>query len=100
VIRAIVFLPEAEDEVAAALEWYEPRRPGIGADFLAELDLAVRTIAEHPEAWPVWRERHPFRKRAMERFPFVVFFRIAATEIRIIAVAHARRRPGYWIDRR
>jgi len=73
----LVFLPEAEDEVTAALEWYEKRRAGLGVDFLAEIEIAARTIAEHPEAWPVWREGHPYRKRRMVRFPFVVFFRVA-----------------------
>jgi toxin ParE1/3/4 len=100
VIRPLVLLPEAEGEIVAALEWYEQRRPGLGVDFLADLEIAIRDIWEHPEAWPVWRPKFPFRKRVMARFPYVIMYRITDEQIRVVAVAHAKRRPGYWAERR
>jgi hypothetical protein len=33
-------------------------------------------------------------------YPFVVFFYIRAGIAIVLAVAHAKRRPGYWADRR
>jgi hypothetical protein len=35
----------------------------------------------------------------LRRFPFVIIFREAAVRIEILAIAHGRRRPGYWRDR-
>jgi len=35
----------------------------------------------------------------LKHFPYVVFFRIDAAAVEIIAVAHAKRRPGYRLDR-
>ena len=51
--------------------------------------------------------RRPFRRtrrvgitRArLPRFPYAVIFMDLGTEIRVLAVAHAKRRPGYWLDR-
>ena len=39
------------------------------------------------------------RKYVFPRFPFILFFRMLKEEIQIIAVAHAKRRPGYWKSR-
>jgi hypothetical protein len=35
----------------------------------------------------------------LRRFPFVVFYSIDGASIDVYAVAHAKRRPGYWLDR-
>ncbi len=40
------------------------------------------------------------RKRVLGRFPFTIHFRFDAREIVIMAVAHQKRRPGYWSRRR
>lgn len=50
-LTAVVrFLPHAREELTASAEWYEARRPGLGVEFLAEIDEAVGQISEHPEA--------------------------------------------------
>lgn len=41
----------------------------------------------------------PYRRVLMQRFPFAVYYEIAEDQIRIIAVAHQRRLPGYWKGR-
>jgi hypothetical protein len=49
-----------------------------------------------PEQWPIWRSDRPYRKRVLGRFPYVIFHVIEA--IVVLAVAHTKRRPGYWLD--
>jgi toxin ParE1/3/4 len=39
------------------------------------------------------------RKFTLHRFPFVIFYQEHAAKIQVLAVAHARRRPGYWKTR-
>jgi plasmid stabilization system protein ParE len=63
------------------------------------VDKAFESIRENPEACPVWRADRSYRKRLLKRFPYIVFFRIDAATVEIVAVAHAKRRPGYWVDR-
>jgi plasmid stabilization system protein ParE len=99
--RRVVFLRPAREELATAAEWYEERRPGLGVELVAEIDEAVAQLSEQPQAWPLWRVDRPYRKRALDRFPYVVFYALTASgDIEIAAVAHASRKPGYWLERR
>ena len=91
--------PEAEAELANAALWYESKRAGLGADFVAEIDEALEQIAEAPMNFPTWREARPFRRLVVRRFPYLVFFTVSDDVIQILAFAHAKRRPGYWKDR-
>ncbi len=36
----------------------------------------------------------------LQRFPYVIFFETEADRVVVWAVAHAKRRPGYWVARR
>lgn len=72
--------PEAKQETEAAVGWYERRRQGLGLELLGELELGVR-------------------RAAARRFPYFIAFIEIRNVIRILAVAHERRRPGYWAAR-
>jgi len=98
--RTLRVLPDAEAELVSATIWYEDKRPGLGVEFVAIVDQALQSILEHPEACPVWRPDRPYRKHPLKRFPYVLFFRVDSATIEIVAVAHAKRRPDYWLDRR
>jgi len=97
--RTLRVLPDAEAELQSAAMWYEEKRRGLGIEFVAVVDRAFQSVLENPEACPVCRPDGPNRKHLLKRFPCVVFFRSDAATIEIVAVAHAKRRPGYWLDR-
>jgi len=63
---------------------------------MVELDLAVARIVEAPLRWPV---RSGTRRYVMRRFPFVVVYRVVGSTVEVVAVAHGRRKPGYWKSR-
>ena len=89
----------AAEEFREARRWYERRRPGTGDDFRAEVDRATGQIKEHPERQLVFREH--YRRIRLRRFPFALYYLIIdPTHILILAVAHAKRRPGYWLRRK
>jgi plasmid stabilization system protein ParE len=94
--RPVILLPEAQDELDAAMRWYEDRRAGLGLEFLGVFDRALAQIAESAE---VWSPGSRYRRLILDRFPFVVVFEIRAEGIEVTAVAHARRNPGYWRTR-
>jgi plasmid stabilization system protein ParE len=98
--RTLRVLPDGEAELQSAASWYEEKRRGLGIEFVAVVDRAFQSILENPKACPVWRPDRPYRTRLLKRFPCVVFFRIDPAAVEIVAVAHAKRRPGYWLDRR
>nr|MBA2669637.1 type II toxin-antitoxin system RelE/ParE family toxin [Gemmatimonadota bacterium] len=76
---------------------YEDRAPGLGREFFEEVMADIRTAVENPEVGTT--QESPFRRMLCRRFPFVVVYRQADDELRILAVAHQRRRPGYWKER-
>jgi len=87
---------DARKEFLDAIAWYEDRKPGLGGEFLSEVHNSIQRICAKPES---------FRKLSAEtricrtaRFPYLIIYRIRA-DIEIVAVMHARRRPGYWKER-
>ena len=93
----IEFHPAAVDEARAARAWYAERNPRIADVFLAELDAAMDAIAAGPERFPDYAGGT--RRYLLRRFPYLVVYRAFESTIQIIAIAHGRRRPGYWRGR-
>ena len=84
-------------EAEASALWYEQQSPGLGEEFLGELASAIRAIRESPDRW--FRTSGGERRYLLHRFPFAVIYRHRSGDIFILAIAHVRRRPGYWKDR-
>ncbi len=94
--------PEARRELDEAVDWYEDAASGLGGDFFDEVEAAVRDACDHSTRWPLFPRVDPtlaVRRKVLRRFPYSVVWLVEPTEIVIVAVAHARRRPGYWQDR-
>jgi plasmid stabilization system protein ParE len=95
--ESIWFHPEAISEVRAAREWYKVWSDEVADAFMAEMDSAIERIEEGPRQWPTYLGKT--QRYLLRRFPFFVVFREANDRIEILAVAHGRRRPGYWLGR-
>lgn len=93
----VVFRVAARHEVEEAATWYDQRRPGLGEEFLREIDEAVLRAAAHPERYPPILA--DVRKTVARRFPYSVFFRVRKDCVVILAVFHGRRDPTIWQDR-
>jgi len=89
--------PEARVELREARKWYYERSPLSATAFAHAVDHAVARIREAPTRYPL--AEHGARKIVIQRFPFNVFYRPSPDEIVIVAVAHQKRRPGYWSNR-
>jgi plasmid stabilization system protein ParE len=89
--------PEARAELREARGWYFERSSLSAAAFAHAVDNAVSQIAEAPTRYPL--AEHGTRKFVLQRFPFNIFYRPNETEIVVVAVAHQKRRPGYWARR-
>ena len=94
--------PEAAIEATATAEWYDGESAGLGVVFLEELDRGLNSILEAPFTWPLWPEvpeELGVRRFLLDRFPFGVAYQVKTGEIQVIAVAHLKRRQGYWASR-
>lgn len=94
---AVKFHPAAAEEATAAYEWYAERSPAAARGFREELRHAVEAVAEAPERWPRYGTRA--RRYLFPRFPFSMVYWLRGGEVEVIAVAHGKRRPGYWQPR-
>ena len=81
------------------MRWYEERRPGLGVEFLGAVQAVLTRVATDPEQFPVWMNNHRFRRASVDRFPYSLFFHTLEAVPVVVAVAHASRRPGYWLVR-
>jgi len=93
---------EAVNEMEEAARWYEKRQPGLAARFLDEIERLQKTVVERPASYP--RLDLPLadleiRRALLSRFPYALVFLDREDEIRILAIAHTKRRPGYWLNR-
>ena len=94
----VVFHPAAEVEMVVAAEFYDAHRPGLGLEFLAEVERATRALVTYPRIGRQFSKR--LRRLLVRRFPYGLLYQAEANEICVVAVAHVRRRPGYWRRRR
>jgi plasmid stabilization system protein ParE len=98
VTRELEYIEEALEEAEAAARWYGERSVRAAVAFSSEIDAAESAILRLPDAWPPFD--HGTRRYLLQGFPFSIVYRVEARRVVIVAVAHARRRPGYWKSRR
>lgn len=96
-MSSIIFDPEAKDEFLDAVQYYEDCQEGLGYRFRLAIESATQKIAEEPFIYRVLQA--PFRRHLVAKFQYSIIYSIEPDHIRIIAVAHTKRKPGYWIDR-
>jgi plasmid stabilization system protein ParE len=87
----IIFSQAVSGHVAEAARWYEQKRQGLGAEFLAEVKQRVSLAAQHPLQYPCFHK--DVRGIPLKRFPYFVYFRPESSRLLVIAVLHARRDP-------
>ena len=95
--KQIEFHEGASEEYEAAFDWYFARSELAASKFVEELGRAVGIIAKAPQRWP--EGMGGTRKFLLQRFPFALVYRELTSVIQIVAIAHGRRRPGYWKER-
>lgn len=90
-----------EDAIAELYEAgvrYESEREGLGIEFVTAVREDIDFICHSPES--MQRIHRDVRRKVMSRFPFNIIYRILPDKIRVLAVAHQKRRPLYWLSRK
>ena len=93
----LVFRRAAQLEFDQAAWWYDGQRPGLGVEFVGEIQRILETIAEHPAQYPI--TDGDVRGAFVPRFPFCVYFRVKTNHVVIVAVFHTSREPSDWQGR-
>lgn len=90
-----IFQRLAAREYRLAREWYASRSARVGSRFIAAVGDAIDRVEQSPDS--LAHLIGPYRWVRVRGFPYLLVFREQSPErILVVAVAHARRRPGYW----
>lgn len=85
-------------EASEATAWYRTRSQDAARDFARAVRAGVQSIRERPAAWARWRASD-VRRKILRRFPYSIFYIVENDAVVIVAIAHHKRRPGYWKPR-
>lgn len=97
-MKPVVIHSEASKELDGAIHYYETQKPGLGLDFLAEIERIIDRIQQNPNIGAIYKLTD-LRRYPAQRFPFLVFYSDQQEFIWIVAIAHSRRKPRYWQER-
>ena len=92
------FHRDARLEFLDELTYYEAIETGLGKRFLQSVEAAIALVVSLPLAGSPYK--HGTRRVFTTKFPFSIVYRVEENEIVIFAVAHFKRKPGYWKSRR
>ena len=93
----IEYLPGARRDFDESFDWYAKREIQVAMRFANAINSALVEVATNPARFASVDGAH--HESALKKFPFRIVFRLVANRVLVVAVAHAKRRPGYWMGR-
>jgi hypothetical protein len=93
----IALLPAASAELEDAILFYENEQSGLGYRMWLEVDEHMEWIARNPLV-PRLRDGG-YRRVNLKIFPYYIAYIVRSDGIVAVAIANARRKPEYWIER-
>jgi toxin ParE1/3/4 len=86
----------AAEEFERIAYFYRSNRDAkLSLAFIAELETTAELIAKNPLIGR--KSKSETRWFALRRFPYKLIYLSRADEIIVIAIAHERRKPNYWL---
>jgi toxin ParE1/3/4 len=93
----VLIRPRAEADLREARNWYETQRAGLGDEFLADMSIALKSLAKDPQRYPDYYRG--FRRVLTRRFPYKIFYRVEGDRVIAFRVLHARRDHAQMLRR-
>ncbi|MFM9837249.1 MAG: type II toxin-antitoxin system RelE/ParE family toxin [Cyclobacteriaceae bacterium] len=73
------------------MDWYASKRDGLDREFIETVKSAIAKLIENPF---VYRPRYKkIRFKHLDRFPYIIVFKIIRDTILVYTVIHDRRNP-------
>ncbi|MDB2686329.1 type II toxin-antitoxin system RelE/ParE family toxin [Mariniblastus sp.] len=89
--------PDAEIDALNGYEWYAERNSSAADSFRLAITNAGQIILRDPLAWPAYK--YGTQKYKLRQFPYKIIYIVEDDQVLVVAIAHDRRRPGYWLQR-
>ena len=91
------FHPEVADEIREAKSWYGERSEAAKDQLVLALRRAFQQLSKSASAGISYI--HGTKRLGLKKFPYILVYRIKGGATDIVALAHTKRRPGYWRHR-
>lgn len=88
---------EAEQELVEGALYAREANEELGQAFISEFERSATLLTEQPFLGSVWRG--VVRRLPMRRFPYSIIYYVRESEVRVLAIAHQSRKPGFWRGR-
>ena len=95
--KTIEYLTGARGDFDESFNWYAQRSVGAAIGFASSIDEAIDRVTEDPHRFPFTSGGCQYC--SLNRYPFRIVFRDEPNRLIVVAIAHAKRRPGYWRNR-
>jgi toxin ParE1/3/4 len=96
-LKPHIFHPGATEEYISAVQYYADISPKLGHRFHLELERVIYEVCRIPERF--FRFSPPAQRALARKFPYSLVYLNQPDRVWIVAVMHAKRRPGYWRER-
>lgn len=96
-LKKLIVLPPAEQDIRDAMLWYESRKPGLGQDLLRCINTCLSSIQRNPELYGYAYES--YRRALVRRFPYAVFYEDRKEGVVVYSVFHCALNPDKWSAR-
>jgi toxin ParE1/3/4 len=90
--------PDALEELNETVLYYERKASGLGSSFIMDFEEAVDRLILLPEAGS--EIASGIRQVIFEKFEHSIIYFEYEGGLEILAIAHMKRKPNYWLKRR
>lgn len=94
---SIEFSDEAEIDFDNSYYFYFEESPKVADEFFRRINLSLKNVMLNPFSFPIAYQN--FRKFVVKKFPFVIYYQIIDSTIRVVALFHSSRNPEIWRER-
>ncbi|MFZ4800837.1 MAG: type II toxin-antitoxin system RelE/ParE family toxin [Chlorobium sp.] len=93
----IIFIPDAQDDMINAFDWYELQQAGLGNKFLFDIEYCLQRISFSPNMYlVVYKQYH---RAVVKKFPYAVLYNNQHQTIVVYGVFHTSQHPDKWLSR-
>jgi plasmid stabilization system protein ParE len=88
---------DAESDFEKSYEYYLGENSKVADLFYKKIDYCLHTIKQNPYSYSV-AYKH-IRKYIVKKYPFVIYYIIEDSIVRVVAIFHSSRNPEIWNER-
>ena len=96
-VKSLIIIPEAEQDVTDAYDWYQEQELGLGEEFLRCVDAAIQFIQRNPEMYGIAYES--YRRVLVRRFPYAIFYEYLEDSVIVYGIFQCSQNPKKWRNR-